>query len=1010
MRLNNTEEQSINYPRDKNVHELFEQRVVINPNQIAIVYGNKSLTYQELNDKADVVACLLLKNGIKPNDYVGISSVRSFEMVIGLLAILKVGAAYVPLDFSLPPIVLRSLIEDTSLKICIGADLDENAVQDISYIEISKIADKKSLISFESVRIPAESAAYINFTSGTTGKPKGIICTHRGIIRLLFNQNYISLSHNTIMLQVSPISFDAATFEIWGALLHGGTCILFQDKILTCQMIKVLITEANVNLMFLTTALFHTLVDVDEHCFFGLKQLLVGGEVISSSHVRKIYRNNDEISITNCYGPTENTTFTCFYRIPREFVYSDELNIPIGKAIAHTKVYIVDHNGSVVTLPFVSGELYVGGDGLANGYLNLPGLTSNNFFSNPYSPENDKLYKTGDLVQYRQDGEIEFIGRIDSEVKINGYRINIGVIENCINNYEEVQSSVVLVETLSSGLKILVAFIVSLNGNEVALRQFLREHLPAYSIPKKMVWKQSLPLTINGKFDKKLLHDELLKKNFESIHDESSNFNESEKKLTSIWRDILGVSTINAKDNFFNIGGNSLNLINLDSFIYTNFGIRINQNSFYLNPTFQNLMQMIEREQTLLISKPESSKLKEDIEFNPAKNQLRFYKQYKINPVKTNMNIVFRVDIESKNPKQSLADIEEIIFKNRLFNCKLVSTNNVLKIRSSPSCKPYIDINYCDNIPELEIQDIEQTETLYMFNLLEQSPLRLRAWATTTKTTLILNMHHLYFDGGSMFVLKKHLIQCAQGESINFPKLDYIDFCLEESRDAENNTQLQLFKKYQTYLEGKPFALSDKTNKNESYLAEGYQVKINKNNNQSLSTNMGITKLLLAFHKSVYDRFGRQDLVCQVPMSRNQLGKYTDVLGYFINIIIFKNNLDILKSVEEQINGVETSFRKAQTFIGIDLLDLISEEDRFDFSSILFNYIPVEDGLTISEGYFTYEKHFYREMLVFVYESKQEIDLKIVFNKSVFSSEQMKDFTDVFVSHIQHLSHINTVI
>jgi amino acid adenylation domain-containing protein len=876
MRLNNTEEPCINYPRDKNVHEIFEQRVVINPNQIAIVYGNKSLTYQELNDKADSVACLLLKNGIKPNDYVGISSVRSLEMVIGLLAILKVGAAYVPLDLSLPPMVLRSLIEDASLRICIGADLDEHTAQeDISYIEISKIAEKKSLISFESVRISAESAAYINFTSGTTGKPKGIICTHRGIIRLLFNQNYISLSHNTIMLQVSPISFDAATFEIWGALLHGGTCILFSDKILTCQMIKAFITEANVNLMFLTTALFHTLVDVDEGCFFGLKQLLVGGEVISSSHVRKIYRNNDEISITNCYGPTENTTFTCFYQIPREFVYSDELNIPIGKAIAHTKVYIVDHNGSAVTLPFVSGELYVGGDGLAKGYLNLPDLTSNNFITNPYTFGNGKLYKTGDLVQYRQDGEIEFIGRIDSEVKINGYRINIGVIENCINNYEEVQSSIVLVETLPCGLKILVVFIVSQNRNEVALRQYLREHLPDYSIPKKIVWKQNLPLTLNGKFDKKLLHDELLNNIFESIHDESRNPNESEKKLTSIWRDILGVSTINAKDNFFYMGGNSLNLINLDSFIYNNFGVRINQNTFYLNPIFETLMQMIESEQTLLARKLESCKINEEIEFNPAKNQLRFYKQYKINPVKTNMNIVFRVDVDSKNPKQLLADIEALILKNRLFNCKLVNTNNVLKIRNSSAYQPYIDINYCDNISELEIQDIEQAETLYMFNLLEQSPLRLRALATESKISLIINVHHLYFDGGSMFVLKKHLLQCAQGERINFPKLDYIDFCLEESKDAENNTQLQLFKKYQTYLEGKPFALSDKTNKNESYLAEGYQVKINKNNDESLLINIGIIKLLLAFHKSVYDRFGRQDLVCQVPMSRNQLGKYT---------------------------------------------------------------------------------------------------------------------------------------
>jgi amino acid adenylation domain-containing protein len=502
----NNKDLFFDYPRDSIIPEIFEQVVKRYPENIAVTYGDKFLSYRDLNARANIVASSLLESGVQQNHYVGICSTRSLEMIVGLLAILKIGAVYVPLDFSLPSSHLTLMIQDALIKVCIvGRNASESQkLFNLDYININDIQSKDSS-SLKFIINDPEAAAYVNFSSGTTGKPKGIICTHRGVIRLLFNQNYINFNSSSVILQTAPISFDAATFEIWGALLHGGKCVLsIEHPLISTSGIKNNIYEDKVNTIFLTSALFNKLIDIDVSSFDGLETLLFGGDVASIKHIQKFYRANKQINLINCYGPTENTTFTTYYPIPKEITDSNSFTIPIGKPINHTQVYILNDNTEPVGQNEI-GEIYLGGDGLAQGYLNNSDLTSKSFIENAFVGKSIRLYKTGDLGRFRADGQIEFIGRRDLQVKINGYRVDVGEIENCINAHNAVNDSSVLVHEYDSKDKFLVAFIQGQDTQESELKNYLTQVIPNYLIPKKIIWIKSLPITTTGKVDRAAL-------------------------------------------------------------------------------------------------------------------------------------------------------------------------------------------------------------------------------------------------------------------------------------------------------------------------------------------------------------------------------------------------------------------------------------------------------------------------------------------------------------------------
>jgi amino acid adenylation domain-containing protein len=571
------------YPRELPIHRVFEQQVERTPDTIALVGENASLSYFELNEKANQLARYLKNSGVKPGDCVAVSLHRSLEVIVSLLAILKAGAAYVPVDPAYPASRLSFLVTDSKARVLVTQRsieatlprLDVNLVvldQDWAAIAIESAKN----VEADWVHTP-EQLAYVMYTSGSTGNPKGVLVPHRAVLRLVKNNHFASFSSDEVFLQLAPISFDAATFEIWGALLNGGKLVLGPADRVTPEEIGRIIATHGVTTAWLTAALFHLIVTEHMDVIRPLKQLLAGGDILSLAHTRRVCQELPNLKLINGYGPTENTTFTCCHPITLESLAVG--TVPIGKAIGNTRVYILDAGRRPVPAG-VTGELYAGGDGLALGYLNSPELTADKFIEAqieiaPGSFRKERLYRTGDLARFRSsgaDGTIEFLGRGDTQVKIRGYRIELSEIENALERSPLVRAAVVAVRTDwvsaldAPGDKRLAAYIVpAVSGQTVQLaaelvpqlRKYLQEQLPEYMQPAAIMLLESFPRTINGKIDRRALPapvPEQLMRARSIVYPRTA----AQETLAGIWTKVLGVKEVSIDDTIFELGGDSL--------------------------------------------------------------------------------------------------------------------------------------------------------------------------------------------------------------------------------------------------------------------------------------------------------------------------------------------------------------------------------------------------------------------------------------------------------------------
>lgn len=492
------------YPEQTNLSMLFENIVREFPNNIAVTYEKQTLTYEQLNKKANQLANYLHCKGVDAGSIVGISLNKSIAMVISIVAIIKAGCAYLPLDLTYPEERLHYMVKDAKLKLVI-AEKTLTFLSDtkIDYIILDRYQNELNQLDSDNIvsRANLDSLAYINYTSGTTGKPKGISTIHRGVVRLLYAPNFVNLDHNKKILQISAIGFDAATFEIWGALLHGATCVLYPGRVPSISKLRTYIEKTSITTMFFTAALFNTIIDQDTSILSPLKQILIGGEAPSVPHIRKALTDLTNTDIINMYGPTESTTFATFY--PVHYIHTGQITIPMGRPINNTRVYVINSKNRLAKYNEV-GELYIAGDGLARGYLQQEKLTSEKFITtNRYTDKNERLYKSGDEVRMLPDGNIDFIGRIDKQVKIHGFRIELKEIETLIMQFPGVKNAVVNVEDNGYDDKKIVAYIKYDVDKpcQKHLVQMLKEKLPNYMLPNHYCWVRKLPMNANGKID-----------------------------------------------------------------------------------------------------------------------------------------------------------------------------------------------------------------------------------------------------------------------------------------------------------------------------------------------------------------------------------------------------------------------------------------------------------------------------------------------------------------------------
>ncbi|SHK10285.1 non-ribosomal peptide synthetase [Paramaledivibacter caminithermalis] len=588
------------YSKEKCIHQLFEEQALKTPESIAVKYNDSQLTYSQLNKKSNQLALVLREKGVKPNDIVAIITEKSLEMIIGILGILKAGGAYLPIDPSYPLDRIKYMLENSKANLLLTCGDIANEIGfegQTLYLEDKELYN--NMVSKISNNNKSTDRAYIIYTSGSTGSPKGVAVSHKSLhnfLCTLYEQFEGKVGSEDNCLSLANISFDVSVGEIFLPIVYGAKLLLFDNEmVVDVHKVAQTILDENITFTYIPPALLkeiHKLIlKLKSDKEVKLNKLLVGVEPIRFDTLEAYKQLNKEICIVNGYGPTEATICATMYRYDGNI--NDNDYVPIGRPVNNSKIYILDKNNNPVPVG-VPGEICISGVLLAEGYLNLPKLTESKFVSNPF--EKGKLmYKTGDIGKWLSDGNIQFIGRSDNQIKLRGYRIELEEIEKTLLSHAEVKEAVVIVREIEPNNKLLTAYVVMEGGSalsENGLRKYLEKWLPSYMIPSIFVKLDALPLNQNGKVDRKALPDPVIEKQTTKECEEA--LTEVEKKLIEITEKLLNIKGVSINDNFFRIGGNSLLTIRFISEIEETFNISLSMMDFIDLPVLFEIAKTIE--------------------------------------------------------------------------------------------------------------------------------------------------------------------------------------------------------------------------------------------------------------------------------------------------------------------------------------------------------------------------------------------------------------------------------
>jgi amino acid adenylation domain-containing protein len=588
------------YPAGTPIHRLFEEQAGRTPRALAVVSGEDALTYQELNARANQLAHHLRARGVGPEARVAILVPRSIELVVSELAVLKAGAAYVPIDPSFPAERIAFMVADCGARVVFARAGDALPASWAERVDVDAVVDGP-VENLPGVG-DAGAAAYVMYTSGSTGEPKGVVVPHRAIARLVFNNGYADFRADDRVAFAANPAFDATTMEVWGPLLHGGrTVVIPRDVLLDPDALARTLAEQQVTTLFITTAVFNQYARAIPGALSGLRRLLTGGEAADPSSFARVLAENGPVSLIHCYGPTETTTFAITHEVTD--VEEGARTIPLGRPIANTRIYVLDARGEPVPVG-VGGELYIGGTGVALGYQGRPGLTAQRFVPDPLGGEpGARMYRTGDLGRWLPDGTIEFLGRNDHQVKVRGFRIELGEIEARLLAHPAVREAVVLAREDAPGDRRLVAYYVGAEGAEAeTLHAHLSRRLPEYMVPSAFVSLDALPLAPTGKLDRKALPaPDLAPAEDRYVAPRTP----VEEVLAGIWAEVLRLERVGVEESFFDLGGHSLLATRAVSRVREAFAVELPLRAIFESPTVAGLAPRVERLVLARVEEPE---------------------------------------------------------------------------------------------------------------------------------------------------------------------------------------------------------------------------------------------------------------------------------------------------------------------------------------------------------------------------------------------------------------------
>nr|NCS25718.1 amino acid adenylation domain-containing protein [Microcystis aeruginosa BS13-02] len=931
------------YKNDLCLHQLFEQQVKQNPQAIAVKLEDEFLTYEELNCKANQLAHYLQSLGVKSESLVGIFVERSLEMIIGILGILKAGGAYVPLDINYPQERITYLIEDTQLSIVLTQSkfleqlpkfIPNTICLDQDWSTIAKQSTVNPLVAVEQHNL-----AYIIYTSGSTGQPKGVMIEHRSVVNYILTtiREYGITSEDQI-LQFSSICFDASVQEIFVSLLSGATLVLRTEEMLrSSENFWQCCQKWQLTVLGIPTAYWHQLASeltaATLPILSNIKVIFIGGEAIQPAKVQQWQTVTGQYSplprLFNGYGPTEATIATTF----SEFTSPTITNIPIGRPISNTQVYILDACLQPVPVG-VAGELHIGGVGLARGYLNRPELTQEKFIPNsfekdeviPPTPLNkggnepSKLYKTGDLCRYLPDGNIEYLGRIDNQVKIRGFRIELGEIETVLSQHNAVKTAVIIAQEDETNQKRLVAYIIpqveiispqkeknSLNVTE--LRQFLKAKLPEYMIPSAFVILESLPLTPNGKTDYRALPAP----EFQSQEQYIAPRNPIEEILSSIWAKVLKVSQVGIHDNFFELGGHSLLATQLISRIREAFQVEMPLRELFVAPTIAELSQEIKRlsegeQLTELAILPRDKAAELPLSF--AQTRLWFLAEFESNSSFYNIPLALRLE-GTLNSEILIQSLEEICDRHEALRTNFITVDGIPTqvIQTRTWTVTVVDLQHLSGSEQaIASQELAQNQAIQPFDLAGEPLIRITLLVLSeTEHLLLVCMHHIVSDGWSMGVFIQELTALynayIQGLSspLNPLSTQYGDFTLWQRQWLKGEVLQQQLDYWQKQLAGAPALLSlptDRPRPNQQSFAGGHlpfslSLELTEKLTQ-LTQEQGVTlfmTLLTAYAVLLYRYTEQEDILIGTPIANRNRREIEGLIGFFVNTLVLRIDL-----------------------------------------------------------------------------------------------------------------------
>jgi amino acid adenylation domain-containing protein len=1009
------------YDRTRTVVELFEEQVELHPEALAVSYEGEQITYRELNRRANQVANYLQQQGVGPEVLVGVCLERSVEMVTGLLGTLKAGGAYLPLDPIYPRERLEFMLEDAGIRVLLTSEQLSSTLPATSalVVPLDSASQLESFPDHNPVHdLDASNLAYVIYTSGSTGKPKAVLVQHESLLNLvLWHQDRFNVTATDRATQLASLAFDAAVWELWPYLTTGGcVCLLRDAATLTAEELRDWLIDQHVTMSFLPTPLAERVLNLDWPERTELRALLTGGD--------RLRTNKDAVlpfALVNNYGPTECTVVATSGEVQSTSDSSSEP--PIGRPIANTNVYVV--NEWLEPAPVgTTGELLIGGAGVARGYHDQPNMTAEQFTPDPFTgDEGSRLYRTGDVVRWRKNGELEFICRKDGQVKVRGYRIELAEVEAALEQHDSIRESVVAVREGERGEGRLVGYIVPVPGQTPALnelREYLAGKLPHYMVPTAFVVLDELPLTANGKIDHRALPlpdgSQLV-----SEREYVEPGNPAEQIIANIWAEVLGLDRVGANDNFFELGGHSLLATQVISRLRESFKIELPLRSLFESPEVSALAEKIAATTpgADLEGPRRVERRPEGMPLSFAQQRLWFMQQWELESATYNIPTAVRLSGELVVPALE-ESLQEIVRRHESLRTRFIVEAGEVRQQITGEWPVRLTIQEVGPESDEALQRLLEEEIRKPFDLNEVPLLRVTLLRVTrNEHVLLLVVHHIIADGWSMGVLLRELVSLYEsrrrGEQSDLPELQvqYVDYAQWQRERLSGEKLAEQERYWKEQLADAPPILelpTDRVRPTVQTFSGGREsLKLSATLSERLkavSRHTDVTPfmvLLAAFKILLSRQTGQDDIVVGTPTAGRNHRSIESLIGIFLNTLVLRTGLSgnptfrqLLARVREVCLGAyahqEMPFEKL-----LEILQPVRVLSHTPLVQVYFNMLNLPDSrielpdlvvenMALPEGGSKFD------LTLYLKEQTDGIQLTLVYNKDLFYAPRMATF------------------